>query len=81
MAIQTSSSGSKPPIQNQNRYAKISMEETKISDQYNFVTGVAIQNSNGLSRTPRRKHTPCATNREKKILLYTLPNEKPHLHP
>jgi len=66
VAIQTSSSGSKPPIQNQNRQVGISMEETKISDQNDFVTGVAIQNSKGWSRTPRRNHTPCATNWEKK---------------
>jgi hypothetical protein len=47
VAIQTSSNESKPPIRNQNRQAGIFMEETKISDQNDFVTGVAIQNNNG----------------------------------
>lgn len=45
------------------------MEEIKISDQNDFVTGVAIQNSNGWSRTPHRNHTPCAMNREKKLVF------------
>jgi len=47
MAIQTTTSGSKSPIQNQNRQAGISMKETKISDQNDFIIGMAIQNSNG----------------------------------
>jgi hypothetical protein len=65
VVIQTSRGRSKPLIQNQHRQARISIKETKNSDQCNFVTGVAIQKSNGLSRTPLKNHTPCATNREK----------------
>jgi hypothetical protein len=45
VASQTSSGGSKPPIKNQHRQAAKFMEETKNSDQCDFVTGMAIQNS------------------------------------
>jgi hypothetical protein len=45
VVIQTSSGRSKPPIQNQHRQAGKSMEETKNSDQCDFIIDVAIQNS------------------------------------